>query len=337
MTVPGKLFAPRASRSEPARLTRIGDRFAVAVEGLRTSDDVQIAAVSEAIAGVDRRVSFADGRVFQTGDHDALDRLLANSPWGRKSKVAWLERMTPLKALVMVGLLVVAVLGARAAIPVIADSAAKLVPSGLERKVGQVAFAQFDRTILNPSALPTAKRHQVEGLYRRVVAASGLGIAPTLHIRSAPAIGANAFAFPGGPVVITDQLVERLDKPDFLMGVMAHEIGHVERHHGIKGVLRTALVVIAISAAFGDSSTLLEEMAALSGGVVTGGYSRSFEREADHYALTTLSRLGIAQERYAAMLAGLDPSCAAKCKDTGWYSTHPSTADRIQAVRAWKP
>ncbi|MEB3735127.1 M48 family metalloprotease [Halopseudomonas pachastrellae] len=46
-----------------------------------------------------------------------------------------------------------------------------------------------------------------------------------VHFRSAPALGANAFALPGGHLVFTDAMVELAQHDDELVAVLAHEAG----------------------------------------------------------------------------------------------------------------
>ncbi len=117
------------------------------------------------------------------------------------------------------------------------------------------------------------------------------GYAPALRLEFRRGMGANAFALPGGTVVITDGLAETASRrglgDDALAGVLAHEIGHVVYRHTTRTVVEQGVLNIGLGLALGDVSSLLST----GGALVTGlAYSRAHEREADCYALALMGR-----------------------------------------------
>ncbi len=58
----------------------------------------------------------------------------------------------------------------------------------------------------------------------------------TVEFRASPIIGANAFALPGGIVIVTDQLMQLAEHDDEILAVLAHEIGHVKHRHVLRGL-----------------------------------------------------------------------------------------------------
>jgi predicted Zn-dependent protease len=91
----------------------------------------------------------------------------------------------------------------------------------------------------------------------------------------------NAFALPGGYVVVNTGLLEQVDRPEELLGVLAHEIAHVTQKHHFRKILSTAgpLVVCGI---FFHSKTGVGNLLALGSGVlVVQGFSQEYETEAD--------------------------------------------------------
>ena len=100
---------------------------------------------------------------------------------------------------------------------------------------------------------------------------------------------ANAFALPGGTVVMTDAIVQAAaDKgisDDALVGVLAHEIGHVVHRHGMRMVVEQGVLNMGLGLALGDVSGVVSTGATL---LTSRAYSRSHEREADCYAIALM-------------------------------------------------
>lgn len=96
---------------------------------------------------------------------------------------------------------------------------------------------------------------------------------------------ANAFALPGGYVLITDRLISIMESPGECAAVLAHEIGHIEERHTLTKLLAnfTAAVI------FGDNA-LASEAAEL---LATSAYSRRQEETADRFGLDLLEKSGI--------------------------------------------
>jgi Zn-dependent protease with chaperone function len=102
-------------------------------------------------------------------------------------------------------------------------------------------------------------------------------------------MGANAFALPGGKIVMTDGIVKAAAEKglpdDALVGVLAHEIGHVVHRHTTRMVVEQGVLNMGLGLALGDVSGIVSTGAS----VLTGlAYSRSHEREADCYAIALM-------------------------------------------------
>jgi len=104
----------------------------------------------------------------------------------------------------------------------------------------------------------------------------------------------NAFALPGGTVVMTDAIVQAAaDKgisDDALVGVLAHEIGHVVHRHGMRMVVEQGVLNMGLGLALGDVSGVVSTGATL---LTSRAYSRSHEREADCYAIALMGRASL--------------------------------------------
>lgn len=94
--------------------------------------------------------------------------------------------------------------------------------------------------------------------------------------------GANAFALPGGAILISDEMLERLNSEAELVAILAHEIGHIELRHCFDRV-RVQLLLRR-----GRNQTLGELADAAIGILLQSSYSKAAENEADHYSFNLL-------------------------------------------------
>jgi Zn-dependent protease with chaperone function len=233
-------------------------------------------------------------------------------------------------------LLLVALVGVSLSLglPRLARHVAFALPVELEKQAGRTGLAVFSRQ-LRPSTLRLREERQATDVFRRMTNARAGHVPPTLLIRamSVP----NAFAFPGGTVVVSDQLVRlALAQPngsELLAAVYAHELGHIERRHGLQTVLRNSAALIAVATITGDLSTLTSFSGTLPFLLLQRGYAREFELEADADAAVLLRSVSIKPTALADMLELLEHERPKTGPDFTYLSTHPSTAERIKRLR----
>ncbi|MEK9804564.1 MAG: M48 family metallopeptidase, partial [Curvibacter sp.] len=160
-----------------------------------------------------------------------------------------------------------------------------------------------------------------------------------LHFRRG--LGPNAFALPGGTLVMTDELVESAAKAglsdDALLGVLAHEIGHVEHRHGTRLIVEQGVLNVGLGLALGDVSSLVS----LASTVLTGlAYRRQHETESDCFALALMTRAQRPTAPMAELLLGLSQKDGAPAPQAhgstmaDWLSTHPATPQRAEQLKA---
>jgi len=164
------------------------------------------------------------------------------------------------------------------------------------------------------------------------------------HFQVADSMEINAFAAPGGLIVITRGMLRCCKTEDALAAVLAHEIAHVQHQDGLRAIkssrLSSALTVLAAEgarqAARGELTQLTQAFEGSVGDVVhtlvVSGYSRDQERQADQAALTILRRVGYNPYALVEMLTVMKGQL--KSGGPGFGKTHPDPQDRINAVRA---
>lgn len=336
MRVVGRLFPPGAARSEAAELGLSAEGSVWlrtgAGDGNRQAIDLAAASVSPRVGRVPRRITFASGETFETVDNDGIDALLAASGRRGGSAVHRWERFHP--RLIAVLVLVVLLSGAllRFGVPAAADFAVTLVPHSVDAAVGEHALATLDQVAFRPSRTTAAETEPARRAFDELVAAAGLDPATTrLVFRGGGALGANAFALPGGIIVVTDEMLAMAPDEDALAGVLAHELGHVEERHGMRRVLRAAGLGGATLVIFGDPGAVLDELTGFAALALDLAYSRGFEADADDRAAELLVATGRSPDDLARLLEALTGD--GETAGLRWLSTHPGLADRVEALR----
>jgi beta-barrel assembly-enhancing protease len=149
----------------------------------------------------------------------------------------------------------------------------------------------------------------------------------------------NAFATPAGHIFVTRGMLRCCKNEGELAAILAHEIGHVQHRHGIqsikKGRITEAIAIIGLEAtktfADGDIASLTETFGEsindITTTMISKGYSRSFEEEADAAAVKILERVGYNPASLGSMLQVMN----ARLKPEGFdfAKTHPSPEARI--------
>lgn len=288
-------------------------------------------------------IQLAQGAQVEADDMNAL--WLAARAAGHRETLAsslaqsWL--LTLLALFVLVGLLAA---GYRWALPWMADQMAARLPPGVERTLGREALAWLDEGAAAPSGLPAGRQEQIEARFARLLERADEPAAPgVLLFRAGPGIGVNALALPGGRIVVTDELVAVAGQigsavPDeALLGVLAHEYGHLRGHHPIRRTLKVSVLAVAASALWGDVSVLAAVVPTVLGGL---GYTRAFERQADRDAARVLAAAGLSVEPLVALFEAASPPDEIPPDAggvAGWQrylATHPVTEERVMLLRA---
>lgn len=140
----------------------------------------------------------------------------------------------------------------------------------------------------------------------------------------------NAFAVPGGYVVVNTGLIQAADSAEEVAGVLAHEVQHVELRHTLKNMVHSLGLRAALALALGDvGSTALGDMAATLGELK---FSRDLESEADKNGLAALKRAGIAPQGMVSFFDKLRKQEGAT--PPALLSTHPASEARMQILQA---
>ncbi len=337
-SIDGFLFAPASARGAEARIVKHGTGLALVTRDGTAALDPATLRISERVGQIPRRISWPDGRVFETADNDGVDRLILSG--GRDAPSLWLARMERYRGALMVavaGLVALGIAGFVWGLPAFTEAAAALFPTELEARIGRDTLQALDDIVLRPSALPPDRQAKITAIFDGLTSAaakiSGYRGDYALLFRKGGALRANAFALPGGTVVVTDELIELSPSDDALAGVLAHEMGHVIGRHGVKRLIYAEGLSVA-DLLMGGGTTSYRAVAGASTMLLNQAYSRDFEREADVRATEILKLSGRDPDALADMLEALAKDCGASCDTIPWLSNHPGIAERVRSIRA---
>lgn len=139
----------------------------------------------------------------------------------------------------------------------------------------------------------------------------------------------NAFALPGGIVVVNTGLISSADSAEELAGVLAHEVQHVERRHSLKALVHNLGWQAVLSLVMGDlSSSVWANLANQIGGLKFG---RDQESEADKLGLLLLQKAQINPEGMLTFFEKLKQQD--KGPNLSLLSTHPASTERLQILQ----
>jgi len=143
----------------------------------------------------------------------------------------------------------------------------------------------------------------------------------------------NAFATPGGFVLVTAGLVKQLQSEDELAFVLAHEVAHVLRRHHYRVVIRQRLAETAaknLQAATGDLGNAALSQA--SAQIYARGLDKSSEFEADRQGVELMTQAGYDPAASIGVLERLQKLKGDDPQAELLFATHPSPAERLDTL-----
>lgn len=340
-------FDGRSARLHRVELETSAAGIALAGPGLARLYPNAEVTLAEPFDHASAALYFADGARCEVPDRDAARQIAAALGYRTPRVVRWQARW-PVALLALVVLL--ATIGAAAVwgVPWAADRIAAALPRSVDRTLGQGALRALEQqAVLAPSRFSDERLAELQQVMRNIVPPD-LPVPARLLVRASPQLGPNALALPDGTIVITDEMVRYVLGKEHdigawetaaLAGVLAHEIGHLQRRHSTRVMARTSLTAAGSAALFGDFSAVAATLPAL---LMNMRYSREMETEADDYALALLHRHRLSAEPLAQLFDALEkdgqkdgrrdmPAWMAKGID--YAASHPSGAERSARLR----
>ncbi|PSU30936.1 M48 family metallopeptidase [Photobacterium lutimaris] len=329
MIVSGICYLPRSSKRQNASIQFLpSDRIRLVSEQEQHEWLLSELTLSEPLGSVPRKVIFPDGTQFIADDQRVLDG------WLWSGKGSWLNRVeqnTPMIAASLAAIVVVCVLLFSHGVPWLTGALVRVMPEQVSHAVGEHVLATLDDHLLEPTALSRSQQVAINTRFEQVVIAlPSLSVQPRLIFRRW-GNGPNAIALSDGTVIVFDSLVELAETPEQLDSVILHELGHIQHQHVMKSLVRSTLLSAAVAVMTGESTGLIDVFSGVGVFLVTQGYSRDAEEEADQFAAEQMLHLhgSVApmQQMYELLKA-----TAGEGDLPQWLSTHPKLEERIKVI-----
>ena len=338
--VVGRYFDGNSSHSSEARASVVGGCLRLEVAGKAKHYPAEQVRLGIQVGSANSYLHLSDGGVLESLDVSGLQRLAREL---KRSGDSWLQRFevnTRLIVFSLVAVLAFSALGVLYGVPWLSAQIADALPVELETRIGEEALANMDKLWMEPSQMTEARQQEVLSAmapYLRVMQDDYPEHSLQLHFRASEALGANAFALPGGNLVFTDDMVALAKNDEELASVMAHEVGHVVHRHSMRNLVQGSLLVFVMVSLTGDISAASDMAAGLPALLASLSYQRGMETEADEFALAFLQQQSIAPQRFADIMQRLDPGSANGDEEkdvasglSSFLSTHPPTPERIE-------
>jgi len=233
-------------------------------------------------------------------------------------------------------------------IPELAGQLAPLIPPEREQKLGDAVVAEIQDLLALPERVglegegeedasrplfcgDPAGLAALERMTTRLDPGTDLPYPVRVSVLDFPMI--NAFAVPGGRIVLFSGLIDKAESPEEVAGVLAHEMAHVVHRDPTVGVLRAAGTAGLLGMLFGDifGATILVAGAEAA---MNADYQRDVERRADETAYRILADAGLPTEPFAKFFQRL----LEKHGDTGgvlrYLASHPALRGRAERAEA---
>ena len=288
------------------------------------------------VANTPRWLYLPGGGACVTGDNDAVDRM---TRVGRYERVLHRWESRPAYAVFSIALVVASLwLLVTQVVPVAVEHIAARIPVEAEAALGRDTLSGMERYLLQPSKLQASRQARLRTRFGDMARGAGETTPYRLEFRASPVVGANAFALPSGIIVMTDELVRASVNDAEVLGVLAHELGHVRHRHTMRRLLESSATALIIAAVTGDVASATSLAAAAPTVLLQMKYSRDNEREADQYAIGMMRSAGQDPRHLTTLLTRIEAKTPKRFRAVpDFVSSHPPTDERAALAGAGAP
>lgn len=195
-----------------------------------------------------------------------------------------------------------------------------------ERKLGELILESVRKD--NETVTNARINSVIDSIGRRLCDANGIQYdSIKVYVVVNPDI--NAFTLPDQNMVIFTGLIAQSRNAEEVAGVMAHEIGHMEKNHVMKKLLKEVGITMLLTLTNGGNHLeIIQEMSRL---LSSSAFDRTQEREADRLAAEMMAKADIDPENLANFLFRFSQKTKLP-EELAWISTHPNGSDRAAVI-----
>jgi Zn-dependent protease with chaperone function len=328
-TFSANFFDGKTSKAYPVQVSFDGDTFTVEGEDITHEVKAHTVGILPPLGNTRRVLMLATGERLETSDFETIATIEAKMQLNKgMTFINNIEKRWQWVLMSVAGLVIFVWAFIKFGLPFIATQAAFMTPISVAELISNQTLKIIDDQLLEPSQLPSEHQDELTKAFANITSQIGGDYPYRLEFRTGADLGANAFALPSGTIVLTDELVE-LSKDDLeIIGVLAHEVGHVKHRHGLRGLYQSTGIYLLVSTLLGDVTSVTSVAASLPAVLIDAGYSRDFEREADEEAGEYLLQTVDSTQALQDVLSRLSAEHGGD--GLSFLASHPGTNERIE-------
>lgn len=329
LTFSANFFDGKTSKAHPVQVSFDGDTFAIRGEGVDQEVKAHTVGIVPPLGNTRRVLTLTTGERLETHDLEIIASIEVKTQRNQgMTFVNKIEKRWQWVLTSVVGMIVFVWAFIKFGIPFLATQAAFMTPVSVAELISNQTLKIIDERILEPSRLSTSRQTELTSAFEKITKAIGEDYPYRLEFRAGADIGANAFALPSGTIIITDELIELSEDDLEIIGVLAHEVGHVKHRHGLRSLYQSTGIFLLASTLLGDITSITSVAGSLPAVLIDAGYSRDFERESDLEAGKYLLQITGSTEALQDMLSRL--SDEHNDGALSFLASHPGTQERIE-------
>ena len=211
------------------------------------------------------------------------------------------------------------------ALPRLAASMASKVPVAYEKQLGEQLYQSMRGTF----KVDEAKTAYINSFFDELKIPSAYNIQITV-VKSDIA---NAFAMPGGRIVVYDKILQGMQSYEELAALLAHEYTHVEKRHSLRSMFRKLSSQVFFTLLIGDVTVAGNVLLQNADDLKQLSYSRELETESDEYGAKLLADRGISCNGFVRLFHLLKKETAGTPGTYEWLNSHPDLENRISNIQ----
>ena len=202
------------------------------------------------------------------------------------------------------------------------------IPIEWEQKLGETVYQDFlsKETVLKEGPAVSAVQEMTQRLTEKIPHNPY-----KFQISVVQSHVVNAFALPGGYVVVFTGLMTKAESGEEVAGVLSHELNHVLQRHGLERMVKMLGLAAVVGIVLGDQQGLTGLAKQVGMELVTLKFGRAQETEADVTGIRLLSDARIAPDGMIRFFERLSEKDKERVEV---FSTHPMSAARAALLRA---
>ena len=209
-------------------------------------------------------------------------------------------------------------------VPWVGERVAKNISKEWEISMG----AKMHSAMLDQFRVDTIKTKYINDFFKEL----GYNIHYRVSITVVESKEVNAFAVPGGHIVVYRPILDKMKEPEQLAALLSHEASHIELRHSLRNLFRSMARKMFLAMIIGNESGIAGFLVDNADNLKGLEYSRSLETEADNYGIGLMKSSGIDPAGMLGLMEILQKETGGK-EPSAFLSTHPVFKSRIENIK----